>query len=84
MPSTLPVIKVRTSIENVAKLKTIAKYNKRSVSKEVEALIDEHIEKFEKEVGRIDVGVMNPKEMLEALGDKIKGYPPYGDNTKEK
>ena len=49
MSSTLPVIKVRTSQENVQKIKSIAKCNGRSTSKEVELLIKRYVEEFKED-----------------------------------
>ncbi len=53
MPSKLPIIKANTSYENVSKMAFIAKANKRSVSKELEWLIEKHIAEYEKENGEI-------------------------------
>ncbi len=53
MPSNLPVIKANTSYENISKMKVIAKQNKRSIAKELEWLIEKHIEEYEKEHGEI-------------------------------
>lgn len=77
MPSSLPVIKVRTNEDNVVKMKTIAKYNKRSVSKEIETLIENHINEFEKEHGEIEICMMTPPEIIEDVKDRIKKNPPY-------
>lgn len=60
MPSTLPTISVRTSPDNIVKIKEIAKYHGRSVSNEVERLIEDHIAKFEKEHGVITIYNMTP------------------------
>lgn len=48
MPSNLPVIRTYTSQENVDKLKFIARYNKRTLAKELEVIIEQHIADFEK------------------------------------
>lgn len=77
MPSDLPVIKVRTNESNIVKMKTIAKYNKRSVSKEIESLIVKHIDNFEKEHGEIEIYTMSPTEIIEDVKDRIQGNPPY-------
>ncbi len=53
MPSNLPIIKANTSHENISKMKVIAKKNKRSISKELEWLIERHIAEYEKEYGEI-------------------------------
>lgn len=62
MPSKLPVIKANTTDENIAKMKTIAKYNKRSLAKELEMIVEKHIAEFEKEHGEIDIYTMSPTE----------------------
>lgn len=62
MPSKLPVIKANTTEENIAKMKTIAKYNKRSLAKELEMIVEKHIAEFEKEHGEIDIYTMSPTE----------------------
>lgn len=80
MPSDLPVIKVRTSEENVLKLKVIAKNNNRSVSKEVEELILNHICEYEKSHGDFSTYIMSPKEFAEDISNRIHRKPPYGDN----
>lgn len=80
MPSELPVIKVRTTDDNVLKIKTIAKYNKRSVSKEIENLMVKHIEEFENIHGEIIPYTMPIPELIEDIKDRIKKNPPYGDN----
>lgn len=51
MPSKLSVIKTYTTKENLLKMKYIAKYNKRSVSKELVFIIEKYIAEFEKENG---------------------------------
>lgn len=79
MPSTLPVIRIRTHEDNVVKMKTIAKYHKRSVSKEIEMLIEQHIEQFEKKYGEIDIYTMNTDEVIEDIKNRLKKNPPYGD-----
>lgn len=77
MPSDLPVIKVRTNLENVVKIKTIAKHHKKSVSKEIEALIEKHIKDYEKEYGEITLYTMSPSEIVEDIKDRILKNPPY-------
>ena len=77
MPSTLPVVRIRTCEDNVIKMKTIAKHNKRSVSKEIEMLIEKHITDFEKEHGTIIIEPMNPQEIMEDIKDRIQKNPPY-------
>lgn len=53
MPSKLPVIKANTTQTNIAKMGAIAKANKRSVSKELEWLIEKHIAEYEEVNGEI-------------------------------
>ncbi len=60
MPSKLPVIKANTSQDNIAKMKVIAEYNKRSVAKELELIIEKHIAEFEREHGEIPVPEKTP------------------------
>ena len=83
MPSTLPTISVRTSPDNIVKIKEIAKYHGRSVSNEVERLIEDHIAKFEKEHGVITIYNMTPGEIIEDIKDRIASSPPYGDKQEE-
>ena len=83
MPSTLPTISVRTSPDNIVKIKEIAKYHGRSVSNEVERLIEDHIAKFEKEHGVITIYNMTPGEIIEDIKDRIASRPPYGDKQEE-
>ena len=40
MPSKLPVIKANTTDNNINKMKYIAKYNKRSLAKELEYIVE--------------------------------------------
>lgn len=80
MPSDLPVIKVRVPQEKVHKMKAIAKFNKKSVSKEIELLIDKHIADFEDKNGIINIVMMNTQEIIEDISDRISKKPPYGDN----
>lgn len=55
MPSKLPIIKANTSSENIMKMKAIARYNKRSLAKEVEYIVEKHISEFEQEQGEIEI-----------------------------
>ena len=55
MPSKLPIIKANTSQLNIDKMKRIAAYNKRSLAKELELIIEKHIERYEEENGKIDI-----------------------------
>ena len=84
MPSKLPVIKANTTDENIIKMKTIAKYNKRSMAKELEMIVEEHIKEFEKEHGEIEIYTMSHNEIVEDVKERIKGNPPYGDNNDSK
>ncbi len=77
MPSDLPVIKVRTHEDNVVKIKTIAKYNQRSTSKEIEMLIENHIKNFENLHGNIDIYNMSIDEIIQDIKDRIAKNPPY-------
>ena len=53
MPSTKPIIKANTTHENIEKMRYIAEHNKRSISKELEFIIEKHIKMFEYEYGEI-------------------------------
>lgn len=53
MPSKKPVIAVRTNTEIIEKMKIIACENGRSISKETELLIKDHIKTYEKYNGEI-------------------------------
>lgn len=83
MPSTLPVIKVRTNEENIIKMKAIAKQHNRSVSNEIEILIEDYIAKYEKKHGVIEIYNMSPSEIIEDIKDRITSKPPYGENKEE-
>lgn len=83
MPSKLPIIKANTSEENIIKMKTIARYNKRSLAKEIEYIIEKHISEFEKEHGEIEIYVMPPDEIIQDVKDRIQKKPPYGENISE-
>lgn len=58
MPSKLPVIKANTTQNNIFKMGVIARAHKRSVSKELEFLIENHIEQYEREHGEIALSNM--------------------------
>ncbi len=83
MPSKLPIIKANTSDENIIKMKAIARYNKRSLAKEVEYIIEKHISEFEKEHGKIEIYTMPPEEIAQDIKDRIQKKPPYGENISE-
>lgn len=72
MPSNLPVIRTRTKQENIDKMKFIAEYNKRSLAKELELIIEQHIAEFETEHGEITFYYMTPKEVMDKITSKIK------------
>ena len=55
MPSKLPVIKANTKQINIDKMKYIAETNKRSVAKELEMIIENHIEDYENKNGEIKI-----------------------------
>lgn len=55
MPSTKPVIAVRTTDEIIAKMKHISSENNRSISGEVEMLIKRHIKRYEEDNGEIKI-----------------------------
>ena len=77
MPSKLPVIKANTSEENIIKMKTIAKHNKRSMAKELEYIVEKHIEEFETKHGEIEIVQMSTTEIIEDIKDRIQKNPPY-------
>ncbi|PNV61487.1 hypothetical protein C0033_12950 [Clostridium sp. chh4-2] len=77
MPSKLPVIRANTTDNNIIKMKTIAKHNKRSLAKELEYIIEKHIAEFEAEHGEITIDWMSPKEIVQDINDRIEGNPPY-------
>ena len=55
MTSKINVLGVRLNDSLKEKLKFVADYNGRSMSKEIEHLVIKHVEQFEKEHGPIDV-----------------------------
>lgn len=73
MPSTLPIIKARTKQINIDKMKFIADYNYRSVSKELELIIEKHIKDFEDEHGEIIFDWLTPNEIINKTIDKLTG-----------
>lgn len=56
MPSDLPIIRVRTTQENIDKLKVIAKEHNRSMSGELEYELLQLIKRYENEHGKIEAG----------------------------
>lgn len=79
MATKLPVIKANTKEDNIIKMKFIAEKNKRSVSKELEYIIEKHIAEFESKYGEIEIVRSTPKEIIEDIGKQILKKPPYGD-----
>ena len=69
MPSKLPIIKANTTHVNIAKMKVIAETNKRSVAKELEWLIERHINDFENKYGEIKLH-LDDDEIIKLLKDK--------------
>ena len=53
MPSNLPQFTVRIDPDLLKKFRYVAEYNARSANREAEVLIKQHVEKFEKEHGKI-------------------------------
>lgn len=53
MASNLPIIKANTKQINIDKMKHIAKTNKRSLAKEIEFIVENHITEYEAEHGEI-------------------------------
>lgn len=56
MPSNLPIIKANTKQINIDKMKYIAKMNKRSLARELELIVESHIEAYEAQHGPIETG----------------------------
>lgn len=67
MPSKLPIIKANTTQENINKMKVIADTNKRSVAKELEWLIENHIKNYEKEYGEIDYEQFKNQQVVNTI-----------------
>lgn len=59
MPSDLPIIRVRTTQENINKLKIIAKEHNRSMSGELEYELLQLIKRYEEKHGEISINVNN-------------------------
>lgn len=55
MSSQLPLFTVRISPDLLKKFRIVADYNGRSANSELSILMREHVMKFEKEHGKIDV-----------------------------
>lgn len=53
MPSNLPQFTIRIEPELLKKIRYVAEYNARSANREVEVLIRQHVDAFEKEHGKI-------------------------------
>lgn len=61
MPSNKPIIAVRTTHEIIEKMKIISESNGRSISKEAEMLIKDHIRQYEKYNGEIKIDDLSEK-----------------------
>lgn len=61
MPSKLPVIKANTKQENIEKMKIIAKFNKRSLAKQIELIVENHIKEYENIHGEIIINIHDEK-----------------------
>ena len=61
MPSNKPIIAVRTTHEIIEKMKVIADSNGRSISKETEMLVKDHIRQYEKYNGEIKIDNLSEK-----------------------
>lgn len=61
MPSNKPIIAVRTTHEIIEKMKIISDANGRSISKETEMLVKEHIKQYERYNGEIKIDNLNEK-----------------------
>lgn len=59
MPSTKPVIMIRTTNEIIEKFKIISQEENRSMSKQAEKLIIDLIKQYEKENGTIQINETN-------------------------
>lgn len=59
MPSTKPVIMIRTTNEIIEKFKIISQEENRSMSKQAEKLIIDLIKQYEKENGTIQIDETN-------------------------
>lgn len=53
MPSNLPQFTIRIDPELLKKIRYVAEYNARSANREVEVLIRNHVDEFEKQHGKI-------------------------------
>lgn len=84
MPSKLPIIKANTSQENIEKMRYIASKNKRSIAKELEFLIENHIAEYEKEHGEIEtLRTISAKTDINNT-EKLKKAFNLGKKTEEK
>lgn len=55
MATSLPVLKTYTEKINIDKMKYIANTNKRSLARELEYIVEKHIETYEAEHGPIEI-----------------------------
>lgn len=53
MPSNLPQFTIRIDPVLLKKIRYVAEYNARSANREVETLIKNHVDKFERQHGKI-------------------------------
>lgn len=72
MPSKLPIIKANTTQKNIDKMKVIAENNKRSLAKELELIVENHIKEYEAKHGEI---IIKEKEENKR---KISPLNPFG------
>lgn len=78
MPSKLPIIKANTTQKNIDKMKVIAEANKRSVAKELEWLIERHIEKYEEVNGEIEI-----KNPFDEVTEMLQSDIPFKEKMKK-
>jgi len=60
MPSNMPQFTVRIDPLLLKKFRYVAEYNARSANRELETLIRQHVERFEKEHGQITIEDLTP------------------------
>ena len=85
MPSNLPIIKTNTTYTNISKMKVIAKAHKRSVAKELEYLIEKHIEEYEAEHGEIETLVSITEDKNTTFTEKaVKTFKKGFNDTNKK
>lgn len=84
MPSKLPIIKANTTQENIEKMRYIANKNKRSIAKELELLIENHIKEYEEEHGEIETLRIISADTNTSNSEKLKKAFKLGMKTEEK